>query len=226
MGDRLAAARYIAGLIALHKPEATTVLEIACGTGAILGLLSESYEVAGLDRSRPMLSIAKKRLPQVRFYRQDMTGFRLARRFDVIVCAFDSINHLVKFSDWKKTFRCAAQHLNNGGLFIFDINTSGKLQRLTEGPAWEKWFGRDLLIIKVTGGRPNKFIWDVKIFEHHGRNRYQLIHEEIPEVAFPLRKILIALRANFIGVKVLDPFGPRASDRSERLYFVCKAARR
>lgn len=226
MGDRSDAARYIADLIARHKPNAKTVLEIACGTGTLSGKLSATYEVTGLDRSKPMLAIARKKLPHVRFFQRDMTSFRIKRRFDVIVCAFDSINHLLRFTDWQKTFRSVARHLSAGGLFIFDVNTRGKLERLAEGPAWEKWFHRDLVIIKVTGDRRNKFVWDVKIFEHQGRDRYNLIHEEIPEIAFPVRRIAAALHANFPAVKVLDPFGEKPSDRSERIYFVCKAARR
>ena len=64
-----------------------------------------------------MLAIARKRLPHIRLFRQDMTNFHIDRRFDAIVCAFDSINHLRRFSDWKKTFRCVAGHLDDGGSF-------------------------------------------------------------------------------------------------------------
>ena len=110
MGDRSDAAGYIAGLIAHNKPDTTTVLEIACGTGTIMGFLSASYDVTGLDRSRPMLAVARKKLPHVRFFRQDMTSFRIARRFDAIVCVFDSINHLLRFADWRKVFRRVAWH--------------------------------------------------------------------------------------------------------------------
>lgn len=223
MGDRSDAARYITGLIARYKPEAKTVLEIACGTGTILGVFSSSYEVAGLDRSGPMLAIARKRLPHVRFYRQDMVNFRIARRFDAIVCVFDSINHVLRFAGWEKTFRSVIRHLNDGGLFIFDVNTLGKLQRLAAGPAWEKWLHRDLAIIKVTAGGHGRFAWDVKIFEHQNQDSYRLMHESIPEIAFPMRRILTSLRAHFGEVKVLDPFGAKACDRSERLYFVCNA---
>ena len=223
MGDRSDAARYIAGLIADHKPDARSVLEIACGTGSILGILSETYEVAGLDRSRPMLSIAQKRLRHSRFFRQEITNFRIPQRFDAVVCVFDSINHLIRFADWEKTFRCVARHLKDGGLFIFDVNTIGKLQRLVEGHAWEKWFDRDLATIKVTGGQRDRFAWKVNIFEHEKGNSYRLIHETIHEKAFPMRRILSSLRAHFRKVQVLDPFGAKASDRSERLYFVCEA---
>jgi SAM-dependent methyltransferase len=223
MGDRSDAARYIAGLIEHHKPDAKTVLEIACGTGTILGALSASYEITGLDRSRSMLALARKKLPHVRFFRQEMTSFQIAQRFDAVVCVFDSINHLLRFAEWEKTFRRVAQHVKHGGLFIFDVNTLGKLQRLAESPSWEKWFDRDLAIIKVTGGEQGKFAWDVKIFEHQNQNSYKLIHENIPEIAFPMRRILSSLREPFEEVKVFDPFGAKATDQSERLYFVCKA---
>src|SRR4051812_6824552 len=100
MGDRSEAAEFIRELILQSKPQAKTVLEIGCGTGTIIGALGRSYEVTGLDLSPSMLALARKRLPHVRFYRQDMTRFRLGKRFDVCVSAFDSINHLLRFSDW------------------------------------------------------------------------------------------------------------------------------
>src|SRR6266545_1392648 len=128
MGDRSDAARYIVNLIARHKPEAKTVLEIACGTGSILGILSASYEVTGLDRSRPMLTVARKKLPHVRLVRQDMTSFHIARRFDAIVCVFDSINHLLHFSDWRKVFRRVAVHLKVHSFFTFHSSTPGRLR--------------------------------------------------------------------------------------------------
>ena len=222
MGDRSVAANFTRRLIERHKPETKTVLEIASGTGGILGFLADTYEVTGLDRSREMLALARKRLPHIRFYRQGMTSFRISKKFDAIVCVFDSINHLLSFGEWKKVFRRVALHLNDNGLFVFDVNTVGKLRRLTEGPVWSREFDRDLVIIKVTGGRRGLFDWDVKIFEHQKRDEYRFFHETIRELALPQKQILTALRDRFKKVKVIDPGGARASDQSERLYFVCK----
>ena len=222
MGDRSSAANFTRSLIAHHKPETKTVLEIACGTGAILGFLADAYEVTGLDRSREMLALARKKLPHIRFYRQNMTNFRIAKHFDAIVCVFDSINHLLSFAAWKKVFRQVALHLNDDGLFVFDINTLGKLRRLTKGPVWLREFDRDLVVIKVTGGRRGIFEWDVKIFEHRKKDEYRLYHETIRELALPHKRILTVLRDRFKQVKVIDPGGARPSDQSERLYFVCK----
>ena len=222
MGDRSNAANFTRSLIAQHKPEAKTVLEIACGTGAILGFLADTYQVTGLDRSRPMLALARKKLPHIRFYQQSMTSFRVAKQFDAIVCVFDSINHLLSFAEWKKVFRQVALHLTHDGLFVFDVNTLGKLQRLTKGLAWSKEFDRDLVVIKVTGGRRGIFEWDVKIFEHHKNNQYKLSHETIKEIALPYNRIVTSLRVRFKQVKIIAPRGARPSDQSERLYFVCK----
>lgn len=223
MGDRSQAANYIAHLLKHYNPDAKTLLEIACGTGGLLGRFSESYDVTGLDRSRPMLAIARRKLPHIHLLRQDMTSFRINNRFDAVVCAFDSINHLHRFSDWRKTFRCVAAHLKAGGVFAFDVNTIGKLQRLVNGPPWVKQFGRDLVIIKVNGGRGGIFAWDVKIFEHRKHDDYKLVGETIEETVFPMQRILTSLRSYFREVKAFDPEGARPSDQSERLYFVCKS---
>ena len=70
--------------------------------------LAESYDVTGLDRSQPMIAIARKRLPYIPIFRQDITSFHLDRRFDAIVCAFDSINHLPAICRLEESFpvRC------------------------------------------------------------------------------------------------------------------------
>ena len=73
-------ASYIRRLIRRHKPKARTLLELACGTGAILKILAKSYDVAGLDVSPQMLALARKKLPHVRFYRKDMVRFDLAAK--------------------------------------------------------------------------------------------------------------------------------------------------
>jgi SAM-dependent methyltransferase len=222
MGDRSRAAKFTRSLIAHHKPTTKTVLEIACGTGAILGFLADRYDVTGLDRSRPMLALARQKLPHIRFVHQDMTSFHIAKRFDAIVCVFDSLNHLLRFGEWQQTFRQVARHLETGGLFVFDVNTSGKLQRLADGPAWTRQFERDVVVIKVNYQRRDRFAWDVKIFEYQEKDRYRLHHETIDEIAPSFARIAPELRKRFKKVKVIDPEGPRPSDQSERLFFVCR----
>ncbi len=222
MGDRTEMASYIRRLIRRHKPRARTLLELACGTGAILKILAKSYDVVGLDLSPSMLSIARKKLPQVKFFQRNMVSFDLGRKFDVIICVFDSINHVLEFADWQKIFRNAAQHLEEDGLFLFDINTEAKLERLISAPTWVHKFGRNLEFINVTDGRRGIANWNIRVFEHRRGNKYGLFEEDIKQISFPVEKIRDALRKQFTSIKVIDPTARRPSAKSDRLYFVCK----
>jgi SAM-dependent methyltransferase len=219
MGDRRAAAEQVMELIRAAKPDARSVLELGCGTGSILKYLQDVYEVSGLDISGKMLSVARKKLPRSRLFRQNMVDFRIDGRFDVIICVFDSINHVRRFSDWRKVFAAVRRHLLPAGCFIFDINTQRKLERLIAGPPWVHRFGRNLLIIDVTafpGGGSN---WNVKVFEHRNGSRYSLHEEDIVEVSFPSSEVVAALRADYVKVRLLDPERSRPGAKSERLFF-------
>ena len=222
MGDRSAAASYIADLIDHYRPGTRTVLEVACGTGAILGLLSQNYEVTGLDRSRKMLAIARRKLPRTKLFCQDMTKFAISEKFGAVVCVYDSINHLLRFSDWRRVFKRVSFHLEKDGIFILDVNTIGKLRWLVYGEPWVKQLGRDLVVINVTTGRRRRFHWHVKVFEHRRRDTYRLHAETIAELAVPMKRISAVLNGLFTKVHVIDPENRRPSDRSQRLYFVCR----
>jgi SAM-dependent methyltransferase len=225
MGDRTEMASYIRRLIRRHKPKARTLLELACGTGAILKILGKSYDVAGLDLSPQMLSIARKKLPQVKFFQRNMVSFDLGIKFDVIICVFDSINHVLKFTDWRKIFRNAARHLEQDGLFLFDINTEAKLERLINAPTWVHKFGRNLEFINVTDGGRGIANWNIRVFEHRRGNKYGLFAEDIKQISFRVEKIRAALQKQFTTVKVVDALGRKPSSTSDRLYFICKGAK-
>src|SRR5262245_54920653 len=126
MERRAAQAAYIHSVIAQHTPGAITLLQLACGTVAIFALLATTYEVSGLDSSTRMLSVARKKLPRAAFFHDSMATFALDRRFDVIICVFDSINHLLRFTEWRRMFRRVHAHLEEQGVFVFDMNPERK----------------------------------------------------------------------------------------------------
>ena len=222
MGDRTKTTRQLQEFIRKAHPNAKTVLELGCGTGSVLKHLAKDYEVWGVDLSRTMLSIAKKKLPQARLFQQDMVRFRLPHRFDVICCVFDSINHLLRFTDWKMLFASVDRHLSDEGIFIFDINTQKKLDRHIAEPSWVHAFGNNILIMTVTAAPGHTSNWNIKVFELVRGNRYVLHEENIQEASFPRRRIVNALRPHFPHVEVIDTDRSRPSSRSERLYFICK----
>jgi SAM-dependent methyltransferase len=149
-----------------------------------------------------------------------MVYFRIDRRFDVICCMFDSINHVRRFSDWKKVFASVHRHMSPGGCFIFDINTQRKLERHIAEPPWVHRFGKNLLIIDVTALPNHASNWNIKVFEQLNTNRYMLHEEDIVEVSHPLGNIVDALRTHFAKVRVIDPERHRPTARSERLFLI------
>ncbi len=222
MGNRAKTALYIRKLIVQNKSNAKTILELACGTGAVLTHLAKEYEVFGLDLSAKMLSVAREKLPRVRFFNANMVTFNIGKKFDVILCVFDSINHVLDFTDWKRIFRKVDAHLVEDGLFIFDINTEHKLQRHIGESASVKEFDGNVMVMDITDGGNGVSNWNIKIFEHQGNDSFKLFEENIKEKSYPAEKIKKALLEKFKSVRVIDSARRRPTRKSERLYFVCK----
>ena len=220
MGDRAATTQFLQNLIQTSNPQAEKILELACGTGSVLKLLAKSYQVFGLDLSKSMLALAKRKVPQATLYRRDMITFHLRERFDAILCVFDSINHVLRFSDWRRVFANCYRHLNVGGVFIFDINTQRKLARHIAEPTWVHKFGKNFLLMDVTDAGHGISNWNIIVFEWTGSRQYRLHEENIKEVSFPAKVVRKALW-EFGSVKVIDTDRKRPSEKSERLYFVC-----
>src|SRR6202046_1145586 len=95
MGDGSESAKRVSELLRVSKPDARKVLELGCGTGSILKHLQDSYEVSGLDLSNKMLSIARKKVPRAKLWRQNMVDFQIDERFDAVLGVFDSFNNVV-----------------------------------------------------------------------------------------------------------------------------------
>ena len=213
---------FVKDLIKKYNPEAKNILELACGTGNILAGLSNKYAKVGLDNSSGMLAIARKKVPKAEFVQGDMRVFELGRKLDVVLCVFDSINHLINFSDWVKVFQQAEKHLSENGIFIFDLNTISKLKRLSQSPSFEQEFDHKKMEIKVTDGSSDVFNWHVRIVQN-AKDKAATVHEmDIHEVSFPINQIEKSV-ANYLVVReITDTSGKEATSESDRVYFVCQ----
>ncbi|MGA8663952.1 MAG: methyltransferase domain-containing protein [Thermoplasmata archaeon] len=97
-----------------------TWLDVACGTGRHLEYLRHRYDATGLDLSREMLRIARRRLPGTPLLRGDMRTFRTGHTFDVVSCLFSAIGHLRTRRDVQGAFANFYRHLNPGGVAIVE----------------------------------------------------------------------------------------------------------
>jgi SAM-dependent methyltransferase len=127
--DYQAESAFVHSLIKQYAPEAKAVLELGSGTGAHARYLAEmGFEVHGVDRSEPMLEMAQARrqdLPPVvagklSFSHGDVRQIRLEKTFDAVIALFHLISYQVSNEDMAATFRTISEHLQPGGVLIFD----------------------------------------------------------------------------------------------------------
>ncbi|MGA2463631.1 MAG: class I SAM-dependent methyltransferase [Thermodesulfobacteriota bacterium] len=142
--DYAAEAEYVADLIRKFHPSARSILELGSGTGIHATLLAEKgYEVTGIDLSLDMVNIARSNVEatpqpstlnlQPIFLEGDIRDIRLNKRFDAVIALFHVISYQTTNEDVTAAFETARQHLNSGGIFIFDIWYGPAV--LTERPA-------------------------------------------------------------------------------------------
>jgi ubiquinone/menaquinone biosynthesis C-methylase UbiE len=107
-------------LIQEHQPKAKSLLDIACGSGKHLTYLRNYYDVQGLDINEELLSVARRRCPDVKFHHEDMTDFNLGQSFDAVVCLFSSIGYVCTVENLNKAIQCMVDHLAPGGVLVLE----------------------------------------------------------------------------------------------------------
>lgn len=221
MGEQKESAEIVFKQIKKYHPGAKSVLELGCGTCSYLKYLSKHYHTSGLDLSPVLLSAAREKLPKADLYEASMLDFELHQRFDVVITLNDTINHFTKISEIRQIVDNTLNHLAEGGLFIFDINTAHKLETLShQGPIVHQ-FEDNYLITNVSKVRKDIYEWDLRIFECIGNNDYKLHEELIYERAYSVVMLNEFLRKHFKMVKMADFQIGKVTAKSERLYFIC-----
>jgi SAM-dependent methyltransferase len=101
-------------------PQASSVLDVACGTAEHDKYLSSVYQVDGLDINEDFVRIASTKNPDGKYFCMDMTDFSLERSYDVILCLFSSIGYAKTIDKATQTLRCFEKHLNPEGIIVVE----------------------------------------------------------------------------------------------------------
>lgn len=99
------------------------LLDIGCGTGCHLKHFAEKgYDIFGVDLSSGMIEKAKEYLKKDEgLYCAKASDFKIDKKFDVIVSLFHVMSYQTENSELEKIFKNIFDHLNSGGIFIFDF---------------------------------------------------------------------------------------------------------
>ena len=210
------------------RPE--LILDLACGTGSMtLELASRGYDMIGVDYSTEMLGIARERAENkalnVLWLCQDMREFELYGTVDACVCCLDSLNYLTRYEDLKKCFSLVHNYLIPDGVFVFDMNTPYKFERVygdnayileDEGSlcAWQNEFNKKTGICKFY----------LSIFTENENGTYERFDEIQREKCYSIKRIKRALLdCGFEIIKINgDLNGKELTDMDERCYFTVR----
>ena len=119
--DYSAEAKYIEKLLLKNEKKIKTILEFGSGTGKHGSLLSErGYEVLGIEKSERMVALAPK-IPHFLSKLADICNLHLNRKFDAVLALFHVISYQISNKEILSVFKNASEHLEVGGLFIFDF---------------------------------------------------------------------------------------------------------
>ena len=126
-------AGYVRGLLRRHAPEARSVTELGCGTGALavalqpLGPGPGGFDYRGFDGSAPMVAVARaaaERAGQpVTFGVADFREPVPAPPADAVVLVYDGLNYLTDEADVAALLAHVAGALTPGGVAVVDQST-------------------------------------------------------------------------------------------------------
>jgi SAM-dependent methyltransferase len=205
------------------------ILDLGCGTGVAFNYLEKYISTyKGVDHSLEMLNIARNNFPFLDFLEKDITEYdeSLKNKYDIVLCAFDTINHILEKEDWLKIFNCSFNMLDKNGFFIFDICTTNDHQynwfnyidyQDKDNFGWLK-IGNYNHTNHLAKTKNSFFIFDKET------NLYQKETDIITQISFPINEIISMLNnANFHNITVYDlHFGTEVDENTSVASFFVK----
>lgn len=206
------------------------VLELACGTGRIaIPLAVKGAHVVGVDNDGSMLAQARRNARgagvDIEWVQADMRRFELGRDdFDLVVIAFNGINHLLTLEDALACLRSARRHLAPNGRLVIDTFLASP-ERLVPEQLQIAYVLPDDTRITIDARRsydPAAQVRSLDLTVHAsdgtppGHDRHDV------HVYYPSELSLLAHAADFEIVAVYGGYDQRRLDAlSRRCIFVC-----
>lgn len=216
-----------------HLPktrEKKQLLELACGTGIQSVRFSQAgFEVTGFDLSREMLDLAQKRAntakEKIDFVQGNMMDLSSLGTFDFVTCYSDSLCYLQDEVEVGDTFQEVYNHLNDGGVFIFDVHSTHQIDDLFPGYSYHENAEEFAMVWdSYEDEAPHSIVHELTFFiqDEDGRfTRYDEVHEE--RTYEQLTYDVLLEQAGFKSVKVYADFEDKEpTEDSLRWFFVCE----
>lgn len=224
---------YLVMLLKQHGVDDGLVMELGCGTGNMTEALKRrGYDMIGIDNSEEMLSEAIEKSMEsdsdtgekpVLYLCQDMREFELYGTVRAVVSVCDSMNYILEPEELLQVFRLVNNYLDPEGVFIFDLNTRYKYEKIlgeqTIGETredhcfiWDNYYDE--------ASRVNEYILNLFIRGNDGRyDRYEEVHYQRAYDLDEIRRLIEASGLRWKGAYDAFTMEPVRED-SERIYII------
>lgn len=195
-----------------NKP---TVLELACGTGALAVALSKrGYDVTGLDLSENMLSLANERAMEEQIslplIQADMMDLSEIGQFGAVTCFSDSLCYMPDEEAVSQVFQQVYNVLMKNGTFLFDVHSIYQTDIVFPGYMFNDQSEEISFLWKsYAGEKAHSVEHDLTFFVHDKElDLYDRYDETHKERTYPLEQYKsMLLKAGFSSVEVSADFG-------------------
>lgn len=127
--------QFVNEILIKYDVKEKNMLDLACGTGELsIRFAKEGFHVTGVDLSEDMLAVAQAKAEnegvKIPFFQQDMADLEGQDIFDVVGIFCDSLNYLQTEQEVQATFSNVLDHLQEDGIFIFDVHSVFKINEV------------------------------------------------------------------------------------------------
>ena len=218
---------YIVNTLKDYNIDNGIILDLGCGTGKITKFLSQNgYDMIGIYNSFDMLNIAmnSKDGEDILYLCQDMREFELYGTVRAVISVCDSLNYITDKEDLVTVFKLVNNYLDPNGLFIFDINSVYKYEKILSDNTfaenrdeasfiWENYYSREDMI--------NEYM--LTLFVKNGE-MYEKFEETHYQKAYELDEIIEIIR--IAGMEYLGSYEAFTKEQvkndTERIFVICK----
>jgi SAM-dependent methyltransferase len=233
---------YLTDLLKKYNITDGLILDLGCGTGSITERLAKKgYDMIGIDNSEEMLSIALEKLSEnlsdedieegssnILYLLQDMREFELYGTVKAVVSICDSMNYILSEEDLIKVFSLVNNYLDTDGVFIFDMNTEYKYEKvLADNTIAENREDASFIWDNFYDEEQKLNEYDLTIYVKEEDNLFARFDETHYQKAYSLETMKdIIEKAGMEYVTAYDAFTyDEPKKNSERIYIVAKEKR-
>ena len=217
--------KFIREVLGKKSLEPELILEMACGTGGLTEKLARDYKIHAFDLSDDMLSVCENKIrsKNLKLFKQNMVGFSAPASYDAIFSVGDSLNYLTDEKDFEAAIKSSYDHLKDGGIFIFDLNTEYKFKNIPPVTVDEV---EDVFYLweNIYDEEEKLNTYGVNFFRNIKDNDYKRFYEEHLERAYDLSFVKNLLeKTGFKDIEVYDDYEfKEVRDETSRYTFITR----